>query len=945
MGNKTPKQNWRNIITAACMALVICLGALPLPQAARAAGTFNEEIIEIYGIDGSENAAFKKQLSLPSGTTVSVRSIVPSGSKSTLIQYDSEEAFVSDTGMVSFKVGSGTVGDTAIREITLTLSDESGTQSSYTVLIKITIAKLTPVANVTTSSATYGVTVNDIGYTAKFTDPVTGAIVPGTFSWDDKGTSAIKVENSGLWYTFTPTNTNKYETVKKKTLPINIRKATPIVATPTVADLTYDASKPLSSISLKSANGSWVEAGKTVSVAGKWEFANPSQIPSVNVSSYTCIFKPTDSADYNEVSCTVTIKVSKATPKITTKPTITAITVGDSLEKAQFSGGVANCSGTFYWENKSIKPSVADSGKTKYEYYFLPYDTVNYDILRDSITVTVNKLTDAPNTPRDMSVGYGCKCVGDVVLPENWIWNETDAKKEIKSKGDSVVATAEYVGEDKDNYLNIKKSVVLTKSSCYHNSVVYRYGKSAKCTECGYQGDKYCKICNTFVGNGELIEPLGHNYVSSITVKPTTTSAGTRTYRCSRCRHSYTEKILSLNENSNGILTLKPVLDENVSTSCITLSLADVETAIEASTDRSVTVHVFPISGSETVTAKKVEVTLPQEVQEKLVNSSIQNLVINTAQAKLSLDYNVLNSMKQQASGAVTMVLQNVTGDSKRPVFVVSAVKSDDSKITEFGTGVLTITIPYTRQKVDSKGEVDLSGTYEEIEKIKGVYTDDNGKSSFLQNSSYDATTSSLIIPTDHLSTYGVGYQVKSPTDRSGTIVRLKSTAGKTTVKLSWYAVEGAESYAIYGGKVGGSYKKLATVTATSYTVKKLKKGTAYKYYVKAYKTEDSKKVTISTSYKIYTVTSGGKYGNQGSFTVTPKSITLTAGAWKKIGVTYKTSAKIKKYTSYVRYQSTDTAVASVSSGGMITAKKKGTCYIYIYGQNGYRTRVKVTVQ
>ena len=173
--------------------------------------------------------------------------------------------------------------------------------------------------------------MNDIGYTAKFTDPVTGATVPGTFSWDDKGTSAIKVENSGLSYTFTPTNTNKYETVKK-TVPINIRKATPIVATPTVADLTYDASKPLSSISLKSANGSWVEAGKTVSVAGKWEFANPSQIPSVNVSSYTCIFKPTDSADYNEVSCTVTIKVSKATPKITTKPTITAITVGDSLE-------------------------------------------------------------------------------------------------------------------------------------------------------------------------------------------------------------------------------------------------------------------------------------------------------------------------------------------------------------------------------------------------------------------------------------------------------------------------------------------------------------------------------------------------------------------------------------------------------------------------------------
>lgn len=928
------------------MALVVSLGSLPLPQLARVVrAADNATYTETYGIDGTEGRTISHTLPNLSGYTIQNRTVTSTGA-SGLIQYDETDLskFISDAGVMSYKVGSGSVGSNQTLSITLTLEDSNQTVTTYTVQLKVTLEQLTPNASVTTSSSyTYGVTVNDIGYSAKFTDPLTGATVPGSFSWDDKGTSAIKVENSGLAYTFTPSNTSKYKTVKG-TASVNIKKATPIVAAPTVADLTYDASKPLGKITLKSSNGSWTEAGKTVSVSGKWEFVNPTQVPSVNISNYSCVFKPLDSANYNEVYCSVSIKVTKATPKITTKPTITPITLGDSLEMAQFSGGVANCSGTFYWENKSLKPTIADSGKTKFEYYFLPYDTTNYEIYRDSVTVTVNKITEAPNTPRDMSVGYGCKTVSDVVLPENWIWNAADAKKEIKGKGDSVVATAEYVGEDKDNYQNIKKSIVLTKSSCYHNAIVYRYSKSATCTQCGYQGDKYCKICNAYMGNGELIEPLGHNYVSTITTKPTTTSYGVRTYKCSRCKHTYTEKILSLSENSNGVLTLKPVLDENVNAACVTLSLADVETAVEASADHSITVNVLPISGSSSVSAKRTEVTLPLDVQEKLVQGSMEKLVIKTADMKLALDQNAIKALLQQSEGAVTISILNATGENPRPVFAVSAIKADESQITEFGTGVLTLTIPYIRQRVNEKGEVSSTGTYEEIEKIKGVYTDDSGKSTFLQNSSYDEAAAALIIPTDHLSTYGVGYQTKSLTDRSGVIIRLKSTVGKTTVKLSWNAVEDADSYVIYGGKVGSGYKKLATVTTTSYTVSKLKKGTAYRYYVKACKTEDGATTTISTSYKIYTVTNGGKYGNQGTFTVKPKNVTISAGNIKKLKVSYKKTGTLKKFISYVRYQSSDTQVATVSSSGSIVAGKKGTCYIYIYGQNGYKTCVKVTV-
>ena len=37
--------------------------------------------------------------------------------------------------------------------------------------------------------------------------------------------------------------------------------------------------------------------------------------------------------------------------------------------------------------------------------------------------------------------------------------------------------------------------------------------------------------------------------------------------------------------------------------------------------------------------------------------------------------------------------------------------------------------------------------------------------------------------------------------------------------------------------------------------------------------------------------------------------------------------------------------VATVSKDGKITAKKKGTCYVYVYAVNGCSKKVKVTVK
>lgn len=80
-------------------------------------------------------------------------------------------------------------------------------------------------------------------------------------------------------------------------------------------------------------------------------------------------------------------------------------------------------------------------------------------------------------------------------------------------------------------------------------------------------------------------------------------------------------------------------------------------------------------------------------------------------------------------------------------------------------------------------------------------------------------------------------------------VPKLKSAkkSGASAVKLSFAKSTGAAGYEIYRA-TGSSWKKLATVNATSYTDSNLKKGTTYKYKIRAYSTVNGKKVYSSYS-------------------------------------------------------------------------------------------------
>ena len=107
----------------------------------------------------------------------------------------------------------------------------------------------------------------------------------------------------------------------------------------------------------------------------------------------------------------------------------------------------------------------------------------------------------------------------------------------------------------------------------------------------------------------------------------------------------------------------------------------------------------------------------------------------------------------------------------------------------------------------------------------------------------------------------------------------------------------------------------------------------------------NGKKVWLAKSKVVHSTTTGGKYGNAKTVKVNKTALSLTKG--KTFTIKAEQVVKdlpIKKHTD-IKYESSNTKVASVTGKGVIKAKKKGTCYIYVYAQNGMYRRMKVTVK
>lgn len=228
----------------------------------------------------------------------------------------------------------------------------------------------------------------------------------------------------------------------------------------------------------------------------------------------------------------LSVTIGQATPYISIVPVASEITYGQTLDASKLSGGTVlygtgtgqaasaenaedngntPVAGTFAWKDATVKPVVADSGKTSYTVVFTAEDSDNYETVETSITLTVNKAKNTPNIPENtMNVPYSIKKVSDVTLPTGWVWQDADKTKAL-TVGEAVTATAIYNGADKGNYVTEIVEIAITRLACTHSGETeVRDVKEATCSEKGYTGDTYCKDCGEKLKTGTTTPALGH---------------------------------------------------------------------------------------------------------------------------------------------------------------------------------------------------------------------------------------------------------------------------------------------------------------------------------------------------------------------------------------------------------------------------------------------------
>lgn len=331
----------------------------------------------------------------------------------------------------------------------------------------------------------------------------------------------------------------------------DIVKADPVISELPVADpISYDPYKTLNEASI---SGGAVIGVSGENITGTWSWADDSTVPVVDVTDYDVVFTPDDQKHYNSIRGTIQVNVLKANVNIADLPTASAITYGDSLAKSVLYGGTAyfdginkvEIFGTFAWKDDSLKPFVSDSDKTLYTVVFTPADSVNYNTAEIEITVNVSKAA-MPNLL--LSVDNTHKTVGSIALPGDWVWLAADTATAIKAGG-SVVATAVYAGDDKENYDSTELKVTIYRAPCSDGKTVkytLKGEKAPTCTKAG-TGHTECSVCGDVMSTGVCVKELGHKWNSGrVTKKPTYTAAGVRTYTCTVCKAAKTASIAKL---------------------------------------------------------------------------------------------------------------------------------------------------------------------------------------------------------------------------------------------------------------------------------------------------------------------------------------------------------------------------------------------------------------
>ena len=373
------------------------------------------------------------------------------------------------------------------------------------------------------------------------------------------------------------------------------------------------------------------------------------------------------------------------------------------------------------------------------------------------------------------------------------------------------------------------------------------------------------------------------------------------------------------------------------------------------------------------VTLSKESVkTLAETTAQK--DNGIDTATIELSKATVELDHKALETLAEQAKGTQIQLVvedkdrrelnsaQQATLDQHQVATTFEAYfTSDGQRIHDFKGGKAVVSIDFTPEAgkdtsyyhmvyVAESGDMTRYKTKYENRKLMFTTTHFSDYAVIYDTGEKNETEKTEEEKKDN----GSGTDGKVTMDTSYSRLRLRiPTSTKTTNVLKWTKQTGADGYVIYGNHCNTGEKKYKMVqrvvikdgSTTTWVDKNLDGGTYYKYYIKAYKLVNGKKVWLAKSKVVHSTTTGGKYGNAKTVKVNQTVLSLTKG--KTFAIKAEQVIKDKPIDEHqdIKYESSNTKVASVTGKGVIKAKKKGTCYIYVYAQNGMYRRMKVTVK
>lgn len=437
---------------------------------------------------------------------------------------------------------------------------------------------------------------------------------------------------------------------------------------------------------------------------------------------------------------------------------------------------------------------------------------------------------------------------------------------------------------------------------------IYQFTKTVAptCTEQGYDFYTCLKCGATEKRNVKPIDPSNHKYTVTVSA-PTCTEKGYTKHTCSRCGNTYNDNYI----NASGHSFTNYVPDGNAT--------CTQDGTMTAKCDKCNETNTIPAPGSKLGHSYNNVVTPP--------TCTAGGYTTHTC---VRGDSTFVDSQTSPLGHSYTATVVAATTTSQGYT-VYTCTRCGVNYVSDY-TPVLPTLTP-SEDKIAKEYGVDAK-TAQEINYI------------FITNN-VSSDTASL---TESKMTAN---PPKGDGDYKGSnfgLLRAQTTKlKKNSVTVKWNKVKNADGYIVYGAKCGAKskYKVLKVVSGktTSYTHKKLKKGTYYKYNIVAFKYVNGVKVTLAASKKIHATTLGGKYGVAKAVKLNKSNVKIKKGKTFKIKASeIKKDKKIKRHRA-ICYESSNTKIATVNSKGKIKAKKKGKCTIYVYAQNGVYKTVKVTVK